>query len=62
MQPARFKLHAQERTCNPVQRPNFRGWGAKGNLHIKSPGSINALAVVVWTSDSGLLPAAVPKL
>ena len=25
MQPARFKLHAEERTCNPVQRPNFRG-------------------------------------
>jgi hypothetical protein len=25
MQPARFKLHAVERTCNPVQRPNFRG-------------------------------------
>ena len=25
MQPARFKLHAEERTCNPVQRPNCRG-------------------------------------
>ena len=25
MQHARFKLHAEERTCNPVQRPNFRG-------------------------------------
>ena len=25
MQPARFKLHAGERTCSPVQRPNFRG-------------------------------------
>ena len=25
MQPTRFKLHAEERTCNPVQRPNFRG-------------------------------------
>ena len=25
MQPARFKLHAVERTSNPVQRPNFRG-------------------------------------
>ena len=24
MQPARFKLHAEERTCNPVQRPSFR--------------------------------------
>ena len=29
MQPARFKLHAEERTCNPVQRPNFRGQGTK---------------------------------
>jgi hypothetical protein len=29
MQPARFKLHAEERTCNPVQRPNFRGGGAE---------------------------------
>ena len=25
MQPARFKLHAEERTCSPVQRSNFRG-------------------------------------
>ena len=25
MQHARFKLHAEERTCNPVQRPNCRG-------------------------------------
>ena len=31
MQQARFKLHAEERTCNPVQRPNFRGGGAKGD-------------------------------
>jgi hypothetical protein len=30
MQPARFKLHAEEHTSNPVQRPNFRGGGAKG--------------------------------
>jgi hypothetical protein len=29
MQTARFKLHAEERTCNPVQRPNFRGQGTK---------------------------------
>ena len=29
MQPARFKLHAEERTCNPVQRPNFRGQGKR---------------------------------
>jgi hypothetical protein len=29
MQPARFKLHAEERTCNPVQRPNFRGRGTR---------------------------------
>ena len=29
MQPARFKLHAEERTCNPVQRPNFRGQGTR---------------------------------
>ena len=27
MQPARMKLHAQEHTNNPVQRPNFRGQG-----------------------------------
>ena len=25
MQHARFKPHAYERTCNPVQRPDFRG-------------------------------------
>ena len=25
MQPARFKLHAEERTSSPVQRPNCRG-------------------------------------
>ena len=25
MQPARFKLNAEERTCNPVQRPNCSG-------------------------------------
>ena len=24
MQPARFKLHAEERTCNPVRRPSLR--------------------------------------
>ena len=29
MQPARIKLHAKEHTNNPVQRPNFRGQGAK---------------------------------
>jgi hypothetical protein len=29
MQTARFKLHAEERTCNPVQRPNCRGQGTK---------------------------------
>ena len=29
MQPARFKLHAEERTCNPVQGPNFRGQGKR---------------------------------
>ena len=29
MQPARFKLHAEERTCNPVQRPNLRGQETK---------------------------------
>jgi hypothetical protein len=29
MHPARFKLHAEERTCSPVQRPNFRGQGTK---------------------------------
>jgi hypothetical protein len=28
MQPARFKLHSEERTCSPVQRPNFRGRAA----------------------------------
>ena len=28
MQPARMKLHAQEHTNNPVQRPHFRGQGA----------------------------------
>ena len=25
MQPARCKLHSEERTCSPVQRPNCRG-------------------------------------
>jgi hypothetical protein len=29
MQPARFKLHAEERTYNPGQRSNFRGQGTK---------------------------------
>jgi hypothetical protein len=29
MQPARMKLHAKEHTNNPVQRPHFRGQGAK---------------------------------
>jgi hypothetical protein len=29
MQPARFKLHAEEHTSNPVQRPNCRGQGTK---------------------------------
>jgi hypothetical protein len=29
MQPARFKLHAEERTCSPVQRPNRRGQGTR---------------------------------
>ena len=29
MQPARFKLRAEERTCNPVQRPNLKGRGSK---------------------------------
>ena len=29
MQPARFKLHAEERTCNPIETPNFRGRGTK---------------------------------
>ena len=29
MQPARIKPHAKEHTNNPVQRPNFRGQGAK---------------------------------
>ena len=37
MQPARFKLHAEERTCNPVQTPNFKGVGeqkgTRGNYH-----------------------------
>ena len=28
MQHARFKPHAKERTCNPVQRPDFRGRAA----------------------------------
>ena len=28
MQPARFKLHAVEGTCNPVQSPNCRGHAA----------------------------------
>jgi hypothetical protein len=30
MQHARFKPHARERTCNPVQRPNFRGRATRG--------------------------------
>jgi hypothetical protein len=25
MQPARFKLHAEERACSPVRRPSLRG-------------------------------------
>ena len=29
MQHARFKPNTLERTCNPVQRPNFRGQGTK---------------------------------
>ena len=29
MQHTRIKLHAKEHTNNPVQRPNFRGQGAK---------------------------------
>jgi hypothetical protein len=28
MQPARFKLNSEERTANPVQRPNWRGQAA----------------------------------
>ena len=31
MQHARFKLHAEERTCNPVQRPDF-GFLRRRNL------------------------------
>jgi hypothetical protein len=30
MQPARMKLHAQEHTNNPVQKPNFRGHWEEG--------------------------------
>ena len=47
MQPARFKLHAEERTCSPVQSPNFRGraagdvevTGAEGGTTLASDGS-----------------------
>jgi hypothetical protein len=38
MQHARFKPHAEERTRNPVQRPNFRG-RAKLELECPNPGS-----------------------
>ena len=38
MQHARFKPHAEERTRNPVQRPDFRG-RAKLDLECPNPGS-----------------------
>jgi hypothetical protein len=34
MQPARFKLHAEERTCNPVQRDLTLGVGQAGEVEV----------------------------
>ena len=34
MQRARFKSHAEGRTCNPVQRPDFRG---RAKLELECP-------------------------
>ena len=37
MQPARIKLHAQEHTNNPVQRPHFRSHAA-GDVEVTRAG------------------------
>jgi hypothetical protein len=39
MQTARFKLHAEELTSNPVQRPNFRGRGTRNPKRLSVPRS-----------------------
>ena len=39
MQPSRFKPRAEERTCNPVQRPNFRGQGTRNPKRLSVPRS-----------------------
>ena len=63
MQHARFKPHAEERTRNPVQRPNFRG-RAKLELECPNPGSPRGQAgargagdVEVTRAEGGTTPA-----
>ena len=61
MQPARFKLHAGERTCSPVQRPNFRGQDRRlvrpmpiptvSHHQGRAPGLVTKVAVVPPTGE-----------
>ena len=61
MQPARFKLHAEKRTCSPVQRPNFRGHAA-GDVEVTraeggtTPAGGGSVAMIVLAEKSGNWP------
>jgi len=54
MQPARFKLHAEERTSNPVQRPNCRGHALTMAEEAKVGRNRNHHLILVGHEDSSI--------
>jgi hypothetical protein len=60
MQPARFNLHAEERTCNPVQRPNF----TVGVMHLPWPKRRRwaVTGITTLSSSATKTPAFPPQL